>query len=627
LKKIIYILLCLFQLQIFSVNAQNKKLEKHLSTAKYYIGLNQFDIVINSLNEALKIEPNNAETILFLADTYMKSRQYAPAAEIYLKLVESHPHPNRVWLHLAESNFELNQYGKTLQFVNKYLEHPQIPPQSKENGEALKRNSLFAIEHINKPIDIQLTNLGSGVNSPMDEYHPSMTADGLNLVFTRMDGIKEDLFISTRNSENEAWSKARSISSFVNTGHNEGAHNLSADGSILLLTICNKVGGEGSCDIYYTYKKLNDWVVPINIGKPINSRFWESQPSLSADMKRLYFTSNRPGGYGGKDIWVSHLQDDRSWGEPVNLGPTINTPMDEQSPLIHFDGETLYFSSYGHAGMGKEDLFMSRTQPDGSYSTPINLGYPINTSKYEAGLFVSIDGEKGFYASNQEEGFGKQDIYAFDLPDNVKPKKVTYVKTKVTDFETGRPQITQFEIIDLTNNKVIKSGQTDIDGNFLVCLPIGNDYSLQIIKDGYLLESRHFSLADKVAVKPYKLSIPIKEIKSDEKIILKNVFFHTDKFDLLPASFSELEKVIQLLKKEHYIKAEIIGHTDNMGNPESNLILSKNRAQSVVNHLIKNGINPERLTWKGMGESQPIDDNNTKEGRANNRRTEMIIKY
>lgn len=627
MKKTIYILLCLFHLQYFSVNAQNKKLEKHLSTAKYYIGLNQFDIVINNLNEALKIEPNNAETILFLADTYMKSRQYKPAAETYSKLVEKHPHPNRVWLHLAESNFELNDYAKTLQYVNKYLEHSQIPLKSKENAETLKRNSLYAKEHINKPIDIQLTNLGSDVNSPMDEYHPSMTADGLNLVFTRMDGIKEDLFISTRNSESEAWSKAKSISQFVNTGHNEGAHNLSADGSILLLTICNKVGGEGSCDIYYTYKKQNDWVVPINIGKPINSRFWESQPSLSADMKSLYFTSNRPSGFGGKDIWVSHLKEDRTWGEPINLGSIINTPMDEQSPLIHFDSETLYFSSYGHAGMGKEDLFMSRIQPDASFSTPINLGYPINTSKHEAGLFVSIDGEKGFYASNQEEGFGKQDIYAFYLPDNVKPKKVTYVKTRVTDFETGRPQIAQFEIIDLTNNKAIKSGQTDVDGNFLVCLPIGNDYSLQIIKDGYLLESRHFSLADKVDVKPYKLSVSIKEIKSDETIILKNVFFNTDKYDLLPASFSELEKVIEMLKKEVHIKAEIIGHTDNLGNPESNLILSENRAKSVVNYLIKNGINPERLTWKGMGESQPIDNNSTKEGRANNRRTEMIIKY
>lgn len=599
-----------------------------MAAAKYFIGLNQFDVVIENLNEALKAEPNNQEAILFMADTYMKSRQFASAADWYKKVTEKVSNfPNRVWLHLGEASFELEDYENTLKYIENYTTQSNLPAKSMELALSLKRNSLFALENIKNPLDINLTNLGDNVNSNIDEYHPSMSADGLQVVFTRMDNFKEDLFISTRKSHSEPWSKAKSISSNINTGHNEGAHNLSADGNLLLLTICNKVGGEGSCDIYFSVKKGNEWTIPTNIDKPINSRFWESQPSLSADMKSLYFTSNRPGSYGGKDIWVSHLKEDKTWGEPVNLGPEVNTPMDEQSPLIHFDNETLYFSSYGHAGMGREDLFMSKKLPDGTFSKPINLGYPINTGKYEAGLFVSVDGTKGYYASNQPDGQGGQDIYEFILPENVRPNQVTYVKTRVVHYETGLPLIADFEITELSGYGLLKKGQTDANGYFLVCLPAGKDYSLQITKSGFLMESRHFSLAEKVAIKPFEMVVPIKQMKTEETIVLRNIFFETNKSNLLPSSYTELNKVLELLEKESNIRAEIIGHTDNIGSEEFNMELSRKRAESVVNYLIKNGIRHDRLTWKGMGESQPVDTNDTPEGRAGNRRTEMIIRY
>ncbi|MCP4121179.1 MAG: OmpA family protein, partial [Bacteroidetes bacterium] len=393
-------------------------------------------------------------------------------------------------------------------------------------------------------------------------------------------------------------------------------------GQVLLYTICNEKYTKGSCDLYISKKQDDGWSTPKNIGPPVNSVAWDSQPSLSADGRRVYFVSNRNGGYGGKDIWYSDAKNGK-WSEPVNIGPEINTPFDEQTPSIHFDNQTLYFSSDGHPGLGLHDIYFSRLE-DGSWTTPVNLGYPINTNKVESGLDVTLHGIKAYYAAEKEQGFGGLDIYEFDLPEFARPQRVTYVKALIVDSETKKPVNAAFQLSNLTGDEADISGGT-INGEFLICLPSGNDYGLQVNSTNYVFESLNFALKDTVQREAYVMTIEIESVDKGINTILQNVFFKTDSYDLLPVSDTELASLYDLLIKHSDIKIEIGGHTDNTGTVAHNRELSHKRAQAVVNHLVNKGINQARLSAKGYGDTMPVADNSTAAGRAQNRRTEFMI--
>jgi Tol biopolymer transport system component len=244
--------------------------------------------------------------------------------------------------------------------------------------------------------------MGGNINTKDDEYWPSITADGLTLMFTRQprlaenkevfETVQEDFYISYY--QNNLWQKAVNAGAPLNTNQNEGAQTLSSNGKYMFFTACNRPGGMGSCDIYFSAFNEGKWTEPFNIGPPENTKYWESQPSVSADGKLLIFSSNRPGGVGGKDLWLSKLNEQNLWSIPVNLGTTINTVGDEMSPFIHFDGKTLYFSSDGRVGMGGFDLFMTTMKDDSTWTEPINLGYPINTYNDEMGLIIESNGKK-----------------------------------------------------------------------------------------------------------------------------------------------------------------------------------------------------------------------------------------
>ncbi len=366
---------------------------------------------------------------------------------------------------------------------------------------------------------------------------------------------------------------------------------------------------------------------PENLGEVVNSPQWDSQPSFSSDGKTLYFASNRPGGKGASDIWKTILQADGQWTPPVNLGDSINTREEEMAPFIHPDDQTLYFSSRGHPGMGGLDLFYSRKDVNGGWRKPVNLGYPINTCADEITLVVNARGNMAYISSDKLGGKGRQDIYKFPLYREAQPMLTTYFKGIVYDEETRAKLEARFELVDLGNSKMVAESRSDrITGEFLLALPTERNYALNVSRDGYLFYSDNFSLTGyNPQDKPLIKNIPLKPIRIGEAVILKNIFFDTDKFILKDESLVELQKLLALLQKNHGLKIEISGHTDNIGSEAHNLELSGNRAIAVYQYLLQHGISAGRLSHAGYGFSQPIDVNTTEQGRANNRRTEFKV--
>jgi outer membrane protein OmpA-like peptidoglycan-associated protein len=326
------------------------------------------------------------------------------------------------------------------------------------------------------------------------------------------------------------------------------------------------------------------------------------------------------------DIWKTILNEDGDWSEPVNLGDSINTPEDEMSPFIHPDNQTLYFASTGWMGMGNFDLYYSRKNASGNWGSPVNLGYPINTFQEESYLIVNAKGNTAYF-STERPGSRRKDIYTFELYELAKPVVTTYVKGKVYDAETDRPIEAKLQLIDIDRNEIVtETWSNSEDGEYLVCLPVEKNYSLNISKDDHLFHSENFSLKNLTdPSRPYIIDVKMRPIKVGEKTVLRNIFFDTDKYDLKPESLSELNKLVEFMNKNSRIKVEIGGHTDNVGSDEYNQILSENRAKAVYDYLIEHNINSSRLSYKGYGKSMPVSTNDTDDGRAMNRRTEMKI--
>ena len=323
----------------------------------------------------------------------------------------------------------------------------------------------------------------------------------------------------------------------------------------------------------------------------------------------------------------TELQPDGSWSIPVNLGDSINTRFEEMAPFIHPDSRTLYFASRGHQGMGGYDLFLSRMDTGGNWTHPVDLGYPINTYADEINLVVNAKGDVAYISSDKLGGKGGMDIYSFKLYKEAQPVMVTYFKGIVFDKETKRRLEAKFELIDLASGKTVSRSSSDpVSGEFLLSLPTEKDYGLNVSRPGYLFYSDHFALrGESSKTKPFIYNVPLQPIRVGETVILKNIFFDTDKYDLKVESRSELARLIQLLKGNLSIHIEISGHTDNHGTADHNLVLSRNRPRAVYDYLIMNKIDASRLSYKGFGKTKPVTTNNTQEGRAKNRRTEFVI--
>ncbi len=633
-----FFITCKAQHVVYTI--ENKKAIKLYENATKYYDARDNENAIKELNKAIEKEPKFVEAYTLLASVYIDKRQLDRAIEQYNKSFQVNPNffPNSYY---TVANLELmtGKYEDSKKHFQKFLAFPRINPQLREETNKGIKNCEFAIDAMKHPVPFNPINLGGNINSDVDEYFPSLTADGQTIIFTRNEKsegkrLQEDFYTSKMKNGN--WSAAQNMIG-VNTPANEGAPSISADGQIIFFAACQEIDetygggkkGYGSCDIFYTNKVGEKWTRILNLGTPVNSRNWETQPSFSSDGKTLYFVRGMVSREGIKqqDIYTSQVDENGLWSIPVRLSDKVNSSGAEESVFIHPDNQTLYFSSDGRVGMGGMDIYMSRRQADGEWGEAINLGYPINTWNDENSVVVGPDGKLAYMASNREGGFGQLDLYGFELYDNARPQKVTYVKGKVYDAVTSDPLAASFELIDLETAKtVVQSTSNEGNGEFLVCLPPNKNYALNVSKKGYLFYSDNFSLKEPAAAdKPYSLNVPLQPIDTGSTVVLKNIFFDTDKFELKSESKAELGKLISFLNMNKNVKVELSGHTDNVGDKKHNLALSQSRAQSVFDYLIQNGILAQRLTYKGYGDIKPKVANDTPENRSKNRRTELKI--
>jgi outer membrane protein OmpA-like peptidoglycan-associated protein len=528
------------------------------------------------------------------------------------------------------------------------------------------------IELEKNPARVWIDNLGPEINSKYPDFGPVISADEAIMVFTsrRPDaeemapdgrGYFEDMYISTH--KDGAWTKANNAGKPLNIkGQHDATIGLSPDGHTLFIYTDKK----GNGDIYESFDEDGVWSKPEQLGKTVNSDAHDPDASLSFDGKRLYFTTNKSGGFGKHDIYYADWDEEKEkWGESHNIGDVLNTPYQERSVFIHPDGETMYFSSTGHNTMGGYDLFYTKLV-DGVWQKPVNMGPPLNTPDHDIGLVVAGNGRFGYISSYRQGGYGEKDIYLVTFLGPEKPPLLSNednliasiakpVKEKlkepelvqegsnmailtgiIRDDETKKPLKAEIVLIDNEKNEVIAEFHSDgVTGKYLVSLPGGSNYGIAVKKDGYLFHSENFQIPEESGFKQYKKDVDLKKVKVGQTIVLRNIFYDYAKYSLRDASVNELERLIQLLTDNPTMKIEISGHTDTRGTSSDNQTLSENRAKSVVDYLISHGISASRLEYKGYGEISPlIPDNeinrlNSKTAKEDahqqNRRTEFKI--
>tara|TARA_B110001450_G_scaffold79407_1_gene75316 strand:- start:112 stop:1749 length:1638 start_codon:yes stop_codon:yes gene_type:complete len=541
----------------------------------------------------------------------------------------------------------VGSYEKCLENALRYQNSPLSDERYTGRINKMIKNCQFAIKAIKNSTDFTPINLGGSINTEQPEYFPSITADDSTLMFTRRvndilatGGKQEDIFVSKRNSNNN-WSKSYLVSNAINSEYNEGAPTFSSDGQYIIFVGCETGAkgdyqygrdrkGYGSCDLFYSQNNGTNWSKPVNLGPKINSKHWETQPSFASDGKTLYFIrgmnyDRQRRNPNNQDIYVTEILENGQWSTPRKLSSKINTPYREESVQIHPDGKTLYFASNGHPGMGGLDIYMSRKLEDDSWSKPINLGFPINTFLNENSILISPKGDLGYFSSDREGGFGDLDLYSFILSDKFKPQPITYLKGRIIDAETKLPLTASFQLSDLEKDNLISQMQSKPgNGEFLITVPKSIDFALHAEKEGYMFYSRNIYRDNLSLSKDGFLIIELEKVKPGT-FVLENIFFEKSKSSLKKSSFVELSKVLKLLQFNPHLKIQISGHTDSDGDDDFNFELSINRAKSVVNWLIENNIDQNRLSFKGYGETKPIEENNSIANKAKNRRTELTI--
>lgn len=631
----LYALFFLFSLQLSGQDLprtnSRKAIDAYNSAIQDY-SMHRYEQAAAALKSAITADPQFMDARMLLAEVYEDMNNRELAIQAYAEALEKDPgfYPYG-FVRLGNLLFNEGRYGEAESSYLRFLDMHTPGLDQNEKARMAVDRCRFAMEAVANPVPFKPVNLGPSVNSPQDDYWPSLSADEKILVITRLvesvdlrQKVQEDFFISEW--KDTAWDGMRNAGKPLNTHDNEGAQSLTADGRMMVFTACNRSTGIGKCDLYYSIRQGNEWTEPRNIGKTVNSVYRETQPAISADGRTLYFASNRPGGYGQHDIWVTYLDENGLWSKPVNCGELINTAGNEMSPFIHPDNKTLYFSSDGHPGLGGYDLFLCRTDSLNKTMPAENLGYPVNTHRDEIGLIVNARADKAYFSSDVDRKWGK-DIYTFDLPVEKRPLQVSYMKGRVFNADNWQPLRASFELTDLENRQVIYKSYSDSStGEFLVSIPTNRNYMLTVNRKGYLFYSGNFTLRGIYeAPAPFLQDVPLQPVQVGRVTVLNNVFFETDSYELKPESESELEKVTRFLGDNPAIRIEISGHTDNTGGDQHNQVLSEKRASAVAGYLVLQGISAARIESRGYGSAVPAAENTTSEGRALNRRTEMKI--
>ncbi len=620
--------------QDYQFTSGSKKAIKSYKLGSSYYSAKNYNEAILHLDKALHHDSEFIEAWLLLGDIYSDLKRFDEAIGAYNSAIalDSTFFPP-VYYFLGNIYYEQGDYSNSSKSLRNLLKQESISDDLK----ALSLVKLVSVDTanylVNNPVANNPINIGSPLNTTNDEYINFVNTGFDMLMLTkrtkqpRYTGMqyKEELYYSEL--YDSIWSTPKQVKlGWKDESLNMGTINFSTDGKTMYFTGCYWPDSFGGCDIYSADKEGTHWLEPNNMGSSINTTTWESQPIISSDGKRMYFASKRPGGKGGSDIWMSIKLKNNSWSPPVNMGDSINTEKDEMTPFLHADGNTLFFASNGHPGLGGWDLFVSRADEIGRWSLARNIGYPINTKYNEIVIFSSIDGKFSWISSDRAGGYGKYDIYEFENYDKILPQKVMYVEGLVVNKETKEPINAKVEITNLHTSEIINTTFSDsLNGEFLIVLFPGIDYAFNISKKGFLFLSENINLQDTVVDKSIKQQFELSPLLKGNKQIMNNVSFEFNSHKLLQSSTIELNKLSEMLAINPNINIQIIGHTDSIGNDEYNMKLSKKRAESVQKFLIAKGIQITRLSTLAKGASMPIDSNITEEGRAKNRRTEVLF--
>lgn len=636
----ILIIICLI-LSALTTSAQlplatkSKKAIELYTEADNFRVRGQFTQAIGLLNQALQKDKEFVEAWYRLGIIYMTLKDFPKAIEHFekgLALTNDIRKQKIFWYDLGESYFTVGSYDKAEKMLGDFLKAETANRPRIERARLLMSNIQFARENQQNVSAYRQRPLSDTVNAFVMQYFPVLTADQQQLIFTRRlgDGPNddEDLVISRKDARGR-WTSPESLSKNINSDLNEGTCTISADGRRLIFTSCVGRKGYGSCDLYQSVRIGDEWTVPENLGPNVNSAEWESQPSLSADGRTLYFVSDRRGGVGRRDIWMSQMNDKGEWTRARNIGKPVNTVYDEISPFIHVNNRILYFASNGLVGFGGYDIFFSERDSAAAWSAPNNIGSPVNNHEDQFSLFITADGKKGYYSHEElkEAGYTRSKIFEMHIPEDKQIRyKSNYVKGVVRDRETGGPLAASIELINLETNETESLVSSDsVSGSYLIVLTQGAEYALYVSKTGYLFRSLNFNYSEARDYQPIVLDIDLERARAGTTAILQNIFFDVDKYELKEKSLTELQKILTFLKQNPSVQVEISGHTDNVGSDAYNLQLSERRAQSVYNYLVSNGVDRGRLSTKGYGSAQPIADNAIEEGRQKNRRIEFKL--
>lgn len=579
---------------------------------------------IGQFNKALSKDSQYVDPCIALFQLYHEQKKFNEASGYFEKIkkldsVASIPFLVKQGIGLAS----IGDYTATVKLLSPYINNNTLPIYLKEKADALNAVCQFAIAQKIAP-EISIENMGDSINSPASEYFPTVSIqDSLFLFMRRQNLSREDFYTSSMGAH--GFTAAIPLSDTLNFAAKKGSMSLSADLQTLYYAADYAEQGYGRYDIYKVQRSPWGWSKPKNLGQRINSDYWDSAPSISPDGNTLYFASNRPEGYGGIDIYVSYKNEKGYWEDAINLGPVINTMGDDQTPYIHADNQSLYFSSNGRPGFGGADIYMARKKIDGTWTTPINLGYPINTYDNEGSIAVASNGSTAYIASDRADSRGELDIYKITLAENTRAFKTWYIKGQIVDANSKKSIAADLNLVDPSSGYPIMEMKIDSMGQFLLALPYFDSIGLKINSPGhdYLSSILPLDSVKSMAGKTFTFALtPIEKVFTK---IFNQVYFESNSAKLQAISSVELDALVAYLTSTSNTTILIEGHTDNTGSDAQNNLLSLQRAEAIANYLQQKGIYRNRIQSRGLGATQPIADNNTSEGRAKNRRTSFTI--
>lgn len=622
----------------------SKKTEKTYQEALDLFKKGNYTLASASLKNVLKTAPDCVDAYYVLGlINYKKSEPNLKEAEKnFRKVLELCPaYEIYTYYYLAEICYGRDDFEQAVNNLTEFLKDVDKIKTDEDYNRAtdLMKYSKFYLEIIRNPVPFE-PRVVEGISTAENEYLPILSPDNQMAFFTREKKLLPDrntVVSNTRSQERFMFSIRETDGKFnegeempdpFNMNANEGGATLTADNKTLFYTVCkyDKEKKYLNCDIYFSENNNGEWTPIRSVSSKVNlGMTWESQPSISADGKNLYFVSDRSGGYGGYDIYRTIKSEIGEWGTPINMGPSINSSGNEKSPFIHPDSKTLYFSSDGWMGLGGYDIFYSRLSENGIWLKPKNIGFPINSPEDELGFFVSTEGEYGYFASNKFNGKGGWDLYSFELYAGARPEKVLFIKGTVSAESLAEPIKARIELKNMETKKISEIPLDTMTGNYFAVTPFTSDYIMTVKKEGYVYESKYIARTDSVFKAPAQVDVEIKPIELNKSYRINDIYFDFNSYELSPESKAILDQLLEFLMENQNIMIEIQGYTDNIGNDAANLKLSAERAKSVYNYLITKGIADSRLTYKGFGEALPVASNDTEEGRAKNRRTVFVI--